>query len=213
MSEFLIDSAEVVTAYKELRSRILVLCEQISAEDAQKIVPATPDWTVKYLLCHLVGVPQDFLAGRMEGVASEAWTAAQVELLGSLSVPELADLLRSSAPQFDEILPMIPQPVISQFVMDAVTHEHDLRGVINSPGARDSAGVDVAIGFLFDIISRVRPTLLKDVVNSPVSKWDLLRSLSGRRTIHQMEELGLPASEIFELMKVLPLDVPDAPVE
>jgi hypothetical protein len=40
-------------------------------------VPATPKWTVHDLLAHLVGVARDAADGRLDGVATEAWTDAR----------------------------------------------------------------------------------------------------------------------------------------
>ena len=41
--------------------------------------PATPQWRVHDVLAHLVGVPDDVVHGRMDGLASDAWTQAQVD--------------------------------------------------------------------------------------------------------------------------------------
>jgi hypothetical protein len=213
MSTYLCPSEEVVIAYKDLRSRILSLSEKISTDDEEKIVLATPQWNIQKLLCHIVGVPEDILAGRMEGVTSDAWTGAQVELFRGLSVSELMVVFRNSAAPFDEVLPMIPQPVISQFVMDAVTHEHDLRGAMGEPGARDSTAVDVALGFFFESLSKSDPSLLQILLASENSKWDILRSVTGRRTMGQMNEIGLPGEAIAAFVARSPFDIPTQPVE
>ena len=83
----------------------------------------------------------------MEGVASDAWTHAQVERYGDLTLTELADLFESSAPKIDSIIHNFPQPIISQFVMDAVTHEQDMRSALGVPGGRDSKAIEVGVGF------------------------------------------------------------------
>jgi hypothetical protein len=213
MSTYLCSTEEVVIAYKDLRSRVLSLSEKISADDEQKIVPATPQWNVQQLLCHIVGVPEDILAGRMEGVTSDAWTDAQVELFKGLSVSELMNVFQNSATPLDEILPMIPQPVISQFVMDAVTHEHDLRGAMKEPGARDSVAVDVALGFLFQLLAKTDVPLLQILLASSTPRWDIFRSLTGRRTIIQMNDLGLPGEAIAIFVAGLPFEIPAQPTE
>ena len=40
-------------------------------------VPATPAWRAHDVLAHLVGVPDDVVNGRLDGLASDSWTQAQ----------------------------------------------------------------------------------------------------------------------------------------
>ena len=88
-----------------------------------------------------MGVPEDLLAGQMEGVASDAWTNAQVQCHDGESLARLATALETTIIPFDAILPAIPRPSNSQLVMDAVTHEIDLREVLGLPGAQIAAAL------------------------------------------------------------------------
>ena len=177
------------------------------------MVPCTPEWTVRQLAAHLVGVPEDILAGRMEGVASDAWTDAQVVLFGDLTLTELANLFESSAPQIDAVLHHIPQPIISQFVMDAVTHEQDMRSALGVQGGRDSKAVEVGVGFFLNLIEVSDPPLFDALVNTSVSPWDVLRSLTGRRTVEQMNALGLDGEAIALHFPGSPFTLPTEAVE
>lgn len=177
------------------------------------MVPCTPAWTVRQLSAHLVGVPEDILAGRMEGVASDAWTQAQVERFGQLTLSELADLFEASAPKIDAIIHNFPQPIISQFVMDAVTHEQDLRSALGVPGGRDSIAVNVGVGFFLNLLEDSDPSLFNALLNTSVSRWNVLRSLTGRRTIEQMNSLGLDGEAIARQFAVLPFTLPTEAVE
>jgi uncharacterized protein (TIGR03083 family) len=177
------------------------------------VVPCTPEWTVRQLAAHLVGVPEDVLAGRMEGVASDAWTNAQVVLFGDLTMTELANLFESSAPKIDAILHNFPQPIISQFVMDAVTHEQDMRSALGVPGGRDSKAVEVGVGFFLNLIEVSDLPLFDALVNTSVSPWDLLRSLTGRRTVEQMNALGLDGEAIALHFPGSPFTLPTEEVE
>ncbi len=87
-----------------------------------------------------MGVPEDLLAGRMEGVASDAWTNAQVQCHDGESLARLATALEATIIPFDAIVPAIP-PSNSQLVMDAVTLEIDLREVLGLPGAQIAAAL------------------------------------------------------------------------
>ena len=134
MPEHLVSSDQVAVSYIALRARVIDLLRSTPESSGNIVVPCTPEWTIRQLAAHLVGVPEDVLAGRMEGVASDAWTHAQVERYGDLTLTELADLFESSAPKIDAIIHNFPQPIISQFVMDAVTHEQDMRRALGIHG-------------------------------------------------------------------------------
>jgi hypothetical protein len=177
------------------------------------VVSCTPEWTVRQLAAHIVGVPEDVLAGRMEGVASDTWTQAQVEMYGDLTLTELANLFETSAPQIDAIVHNIPQPIISQFVMDAVTHEQDMRSALGKPGGRDSKAVEVGVGFFLNLIEISDPPLFDELVNTSVSAWDVLRSLTGRRTVEQMNALGLDGAAIARHFPGSPFTLPIEAVE
>ena len=177
------------------------------------MVPCTPEWTIRQLAAHLVGVPEDVLAGRMQGVASDAWTHAQVEMYGDLTLTELADLLESSAPKIDAIIHNFPQPIISQFVMDAVTHEQDMRSALGVPGGRDSKAVEVGVGFFLNLIEVSDPPLFTELTNTSASLWDVLRSLTGRRTVEQMNALGLDGEAIALHFPGSPFSLPTEAVE
>ena len=200
--------AEVVAAYRGVRSRLVELLRELPDSAATTVVPSCPDWTVAELASHVVGVVDDILENRMEGVTTDPWTQAQVERLRGLTLAELADRFEVVGRRFDPVLPLIPAPVNSQLVMDAVTHEHDLRDAVGRPGAQDSAAVTVALGWLLDLADGRAPGLADTLRASGAGDYDLLRSLTGRRTAAQMTAVGLPAERIVELLQGTPLKPP-----
>ena len=209
----LLPDATVVAAYRELRERMIDLLRSLTDEQGRVVVPACPAWTVVELASHMVGVPEDIVAGRMEGVTTEAWTQAQVDRHRGASPRDLADRLEATVGDFDAILPHIPSPTNSQMVMDAVTHELDLRSAVGQVGGRDSSAVKVGLGWLLDRAESRDPNLVDRLRATRASDYDLLRSLSGRRTREQITALGLDADEIARLLEGSPLRVPDRPVE
>jgi len=64
--------------YAGARERVVVLLDELPAEDLHRPIPATPSWTVKDLAAHLAGVTADILDGRLDGVATDTWTDRQV---------------------------------------------------------------------------------------------------------------------------------------
>lgn len=213
MSQHLVSTDQVAVSYIALRARVIDLLRSTPESSGDIVVPCTPAWTVRQLAAHLVGVPEDILAGRMEGVASDAWTHAQVERFGHHTLSELADLFEASAPKIDAIIHNFPQPIISQFVMDAVTHEQDMRSALDVPGGRDSKAIEVGVGFFLNLIEVSDPPLFNELTSTSVSQWDILRSLTGRRTVEQMNSIGLDGETIALHFPGSPFSLPQEAVE
>jgi uncharacterized protein (TIGR03083 family) len=112
------------------------------------------------------------------------------------------------APQVEAMAPQFPERIDEQWVLDLTTHEQDIRGALGCPGARDAAGVIVAVDFAAtmglagSIKARGLPALrvragdrewiLGDgepkasVAGSP---FDLVRAMTGRRSEAQIRQL------------------------
>lgn len=209
MNEHLATPDVVCAAYLDLRSRVIDLLRSTPEDRGDLMVPACPDWTVRQLVGHLVGVPEDILTGNMDGVTTPAWTAAQVLRHEGKTLRQLADSLESTGQVFDDVLPMIPEPVNSQMVMDAVTHELDLRDALGDSGARDSAAVDVALGWLqFAFVTQMPAGTFDPFAVGGLSAYELLRSLTGRRTKAEMDSMGLDGTAISEVLSGTPLAPP-----
>lgn len=206
-------SGEAVDAYIALRRRVIDLIHSVPDEDSVRVVPSCPAWSTSALVAHMMGVNEDILAGRMEGVTTDAWTQAQVDRHTGESLRQLADGWESIATDFDAVLPHIPAPVNSQLVMDAVTHEHDLRHALGSSDARDTDAVHVALGWLFDMAETKQSGLGQQLSESGVAPFQLLRSLTGRRSMDQIAELGLPASTIERILNGTPMKPPAVAIE
>ena len=210
---FLQSDAEVVLAYLEFRHRVVNLIREIPESQATLSVPLCPDWEVSSVISHMVGVPEDILAGRMEGVTTDAWTQAQVDRHEGESLSQLADALLATAVEFDVVLPHIPSPTNSQMVMEAVTHEHDLRHAVGRAGAQDSLAVNVALGWLLNMVEGKAPGLAQELLDSGVSHYQLMRSLTGRRSVDQMKQIGIDGEQIKLLLQGTPLRVPMNAIE
>ena len=196
--------SDVAEAYKGVRERVTAL---VQGCDPQAMVPGCPAWSVNDVLAHLAGVIDDILAGRLEGVASDAWTAAQVEARRGWNVAAMIDEWTEKAPQVEAMAESFGAAG-RQLVFDAVTHEHDIRGALDEPGATDSDAVLIGADFVTSSFVGVLavgdfPTLA--VTTPSGSRWvsgdgepaarvratefELLRSFSGRRTVEQVRSL------------------------
>lgn len=208
MSTFLRTVPEVCTAYFELHERVTHLISGIPETSASTAVPHCPQWTAKDALSHMIGVTEDILNGAMDGVATHTWTQRQVDRHKSHTFSDLLDIWNVAMKTFQHVLPKIPQPVISQFVFDQATHEQDIRHAISSPGARDSSAIAVAEGFLRDLLSRNPDPDIASLANFPLTGFEFVRSLSGRRSLEQIAGIGLPTHTVEAFIRSAPFDLP-----
>jgi len=206
----------IAAAYGGTRRRSTELLRTAGPDAvADRVVPACPQWTVNQLVAHMVGAVDDVLAGNVAGAGSDPWTEAQIDRLGSLPVGGLLDHWDEVGPQLEAAIPAVPPAPASQMVFDVTTHEHDLRGALGEPGARDTDGLAVGFGFLAKSLDRLiqaegLPTLeittkgrvltLGDVPDGEEAQvhlagplFDLFRSFGGRRTLAQVRALDWSA--------------------
>lgn len=213
MNSYLRPEPVVTAAYVDLRTRVVELLHSLPETDADRMVPHCPKWTVRDLAAHLLGVPEDILAGRMDGVTTEAWTQSQVERHRGETLTRIASQWAATAAGIDPLLPQVPPPTNSQLVLDAVTHEHDLRHAVGRPGARDSSAIEVALGFLFDMGERRGSDIAAELEHDGIDRFELVRALSGRRSAEQIERLGLDSARIVALLADSPLFPPRQSIE
>jgi uncharacterized protein (TIGR03083 family) len=138
---------DVGVLYAQGRERVSQLVDGLSDEEAQTPVPTCPDWSVHDVLAHLAGVCADVLSGNIAGVASNTWTAAQVDARRDKTLAAIVAEWNELAPQVESFANNFPGRVGDQWVTDQTTHEHDIRLALGRPGARDTEAVVVGAGF------------------------------------------------------------------
>ena len=196
---------EVARAYAGCRQRIRELVERLDPAQASTTVPACPAWSVHDVVAHVSGVVDDALAGRLDGVATDPWTAAQVDARRGRAINDLLDEWDEQAPRFEELLDVIGDPG-RQAVGDVVTHEHDLRGALGVPGARDSDALHIGFAFLVPravevatkggVALQVRATggdvfgAAAPEVTLVADEFELARAFTGRRSVDQLRALN-----------------------
>ena len=190
MSEMQADS------YRALRARVRGVVESVDTNAFRTVVPATPAWSAHDVLAHLVGVPQDVVNGRLEGLASDSWTQAQVDARRDASVADLLAEWDDYGPKFEAMLAAAPEEIAGQAIFDAASHEHDLRGAFGTPGARDSDAIAGGWDWLLAARTRNGAPAICFVVESgeqvsgvgdlvarvEAPRFELFRAVSGRRT-------------------------------
>ena len=70
---------DAITEWTNTQRRVVELTESLDAAEAERSVPACPDWTVTQLLAHMVGLNADVLAGDEPDDHNSTWTQRQVD--------------------------------------------------------------------------------------------------------------------------------------
>jgi uncharacterized protein (TIGR03083 family) len=195
---------DTVQIYREEQACIAALVRGADAEQVGRIVPACPRWTLRDLVAHLVGVAADVMDGNLSGVGSEPWTSRHIEARRGRSVQELLAEWETLVEGMDQKIPALPPVFHVSFLADIATHEQDVRGALDRPGARDTeAYARMREAFLFTLNRRVRraglPALRlqteigvwtagegEPAVSVHCSDFELVRALSGRRSLRQI---------------------------
>src|SRR5438477_1538731 len=120
------DVVPVGDLYAEGRRRLGELVLDAGDVGGKAAVPVCPGWTVHDVMAHVVGVCADILSGNIAGVATDPWTAAQVEARRSRTMEELVAEWSEVAPQVEAFAANFPNRVGEQWVADLTTHEHDV---------------------------------------------------------------------------------------
>ncbi|HUS44118.1 MAG TPA: maleylpyruvate isomerase family mycothiol-dependent enzyme [Ilumatobacteraceae bacterium] len=180
----------------------------LSDDDWRRPVPCTPEWTARDVLSHVSGIPDDAVAGRMEGAPGDDWTAAQVERNRDARVDELLDRWSEQASGFAEVIESTGE---MRPPFDLHSHEHDLRHALGRPGERSSLIVEtagIALASVGDVGVRVtvelddgRAIVSGDAANTStvtlcgVSVFELFRSRLGRRSREQVRSYDWTGSD------------------
>lgn len=191
-------------------------------------VPACPDWTVKELVAHVIGVGEDFASGNVERAGAPEWTKAQIRRRAELDLSSLLDEWAEVSQKVEPTLDEIPEGAAAMVIGDAVTHEHDLRGAVGRPGGRDSDAMGIALNrYVKRFGKRIKDAELPSVtvtcdgrtwragVLDPAAEltgepFELLRALTGRRTIDEIAALGWTGDQEPYLGLVASYSVPAA---
>lgn len=187
-------------AYRGIRRRVRAAVEGATPEQLLTRCPATPEWTVHDVVAHLCGVPADVLAGRMDGVATDAWTAVQVEERRSTPTAALLDAWDADGDAVEPLMGAFPPVALGQFVYDAVTHECDIVAALGGRADRSSDAIACSFDWALTIGARspraaVRLELGDDtivwgdgdpVATLAVSRFDVVRLSCGRRTADEI---------------------------
>jgi uncharacterized protein (TIGR03083 family) len=190
---------ELGRAYAGVRQRVNDLVRGTDAAARQTVAPATPAWTVHDLVAHVTGVAADITEGRLDGVATDPWTARQVASRRHRDTIDVLDEWNRCAPAIEDAMDGYG-PAAFTLLADTVTHEHDLRGALDAPGARDSDAMALwwnacthsgaaATGPALELEVETGTVVFgtePPVATLRTTRFEVLRAMTGRRSLDQM---------------------------
>jgi uncharacterized protein (TIGR03083 family) len=212
-----------IDEWSRAQQRVITLVADLPPERTQLAVPACPDWSVRDLLSHMVGLGADVVAGDEPDDHNAGWTARQVEKRRDRDLAALiAEWTGIAEPLREWMRANNTRPL-----GDLIIHEQDLRGALNAPGAQDTPGLQtIRERFVSRFAARVtgRPpiALVGDVwswcsIGSPhdaavvvrAGDFDLSRALLTRRSAAQLRAWTIrgditPYLDGFALLGSLP---------
>jgi uncharacterized protein (TIGR03083 family) len=174
-------------------------------------VPASPAWTVHDVVAHVVGLAADINAQRFpaaDDVEGERWTNTQVEQRRTRSLADLASEWDTEGSRFAEGLRLFGYEFSRHFVADLETHVQDVRSALHADPDPDETAVRVALDHYVhtldeqlaggDPLGAIELRFGDETVVAGTgavaatvraSAFELLRVLSGRRSLRQMRAL------------------------
>jgi uncharacterized protein (TIGR03083 family) len=213
------DAAVVFGLYQQTRERISALVAGLDDAAVAASVAACPRWTVRDVVAHLTAVAQDWADGSLTGPPTDAQTAAQV---GRFRHHDMAEIIAA----WSEATVRLDQAAESRGVEpplgDITSHEHDIRGALGRPGARDSEAVRHSSDRLLGILMPRKPVRVivedgqyrcgppdSDEIVLRTTRFEALRWRTGRRSRGQlaaMDWTGDPTPVLDDLYLFGPAD-------
>ena len=182
--------------YRSTRERLTALVRGVDALLLQTPVPACPGWDVHDVLSHLLGVVEDAIAGRLTGPPAPSVTAEQVARHRHDDLGELFRGWEELAPLFESAL---TERQVWPAVLDVVSHEQDIRGALDRPGARHERVMILAAQRLAAVDDQeVAIAITDDTSATPsvdgacvlrATAFEVVRLRLGRRTREQVRML------------------------
>ena len=167
--------------YRDHVEAVAALAPTLADAQLATTVPATPEWTVRDVLAHMVGVPSDMLSGRMDGAPGPGWTARAVAERRDRPVEDLVAELRSNA---DALVASVTDNPAPAPVWDLAVHHTDVHEALGLPRIPERLWQPVA-----DALAQRAPELA-----GQVPAYELFRASFSRRSRGQMQAWGTDRS-------------------
>lgn len=164
--------------YGLVRERLSGLVADLP-EPSGVAVPACPGWSVQDVVAHVVAIAGDVVSGRLDRPPTDEWTAAQVAAAKGKSMADLLAEWGEVGPRFQDL---INRARMWPGFLDALSHEHDVRGALGVPAGRHGPDMVAAAEFL---VAGLRPDRAMSVL---VGEREFLVGPSGEPVLRLVTE-------------------------
>jgi hypothetical protein len=168
--------------YREHVAGVGALAADLSDEELALVVPATPAWTVRQVLCHMAGGADDQLTERMDGAPSPEWTARHV---GERVDRPVADVLAELRTNQDAVASSLEGNPFPAAAFDISVHHADLHEALGRPRLGEPLWLPV--------LDAMRPRLDPALFDGATA-YEVYRGLFSRRSRAQMQAWGTALS-------------------
>lgn len=196
---------DYAATYRDTRRGLTDLTAGLDDATLASAVPATPDWAIRDVVAHVIGIVSDLLAGNLTGVGTDEWTAAQVDPRRLLPFTAVLAEWGEQGPAIEAQLATWPPEFAEPLLSDLAVHDLDVRGALDRRDARDTPAVAVAFEHYAQTLGdriddagvgalRLQPDDAATVVAGTgdpdvtvrASRFELLRACTGRRSAEQV---------------------------
>jgi hypothetical protein len=168
--------------YRQHVADVSAMAAELTDAQLILVVPATPAWTVRQVLCHMAGGADDQLSERMDGAPSPEWTARHVGERVDRPVAEVIGELQANQEAVAASLEGNPFPAA---VFDISVHHCDLHEALGKPRPAEPLWLPV--------LDAMRPRLDPALFDGATA-YEVYRGLFSRRSRAQMQAWGTTLS-------------------
>ncbi|MDO8390950.1 MAG: maleylpyruvate isomerase N-terminal domain-containing protein [Actinomycetota bacterium] len=205
-------SIDTGALYLTVHREFARLLDSLTPAQLQTVVPAAPQWCVRDVAAHVVGLAAALNAQHLPAADDEggtAWAAGHIAARAETSVPELLAEWDREAPAFADGLRLFGYEFGCHFVADLLVHMHDVQAALGLPPYADPVALVVALDHYCDHLGGLLAAagwgmVVVDSSDGEVrsvgvgaerarvagSPYDLLRSFSARRSERQVRSLA-----------------------
>lgn len=221
----MVDQSDVADAYLRCLDRV---SELGSTAPVSTPIPACPGWTLHDVCAHLAGNATALADGDLAPSSPQAWIDEQLDRRRNVEMLLLLTELADSGARFACRIAAEPRRWVG-IVYDAIAHEHDLRGALHRPGARDDMGIELSVAFELRLLAhdarerKLPPMAITSGTSvwqtrdgAPAAalclddRWELFRVLGSRRSARQIRALDWSGdAELFLSALHMPPPVAD----
>jgi uncharacterized protein (TIGR03083 family) len=219
------DAIDCGDLYERTRQELIRLVRHLDTDSLSVRVPATPEWQVRDVVAHLVGITADLNARRFGTGDPDEWTRRQVDERRDRGLDVIIAEWDAEAPRFEAGLRLLGYEIGSHYIADLHAHLQDLRSALGLSPECDDTTVLVSLDFYLGSLDETLRAAEQGAIAVSVDEehhvagtgevratvrgepFELLRALSARRSRDQIRKLDWSGDvdEVLELFARYPL--------